>query len=273
MALLEAVWIWAHSGTISSVQSMFCPGTGSALKILLYSTEGGMNICHAIWVSGSPVTTACQRRQSALFRISSRWPAFAHGPSRGRLDLGPLRHNLLGPEHVLSGDGLRAEDPPVQNGGRDEHLPRDLGVRVAGDHGLPEEAVRPLQDLLEVALRQPARLLGLVALRYVDDHACEIPLAGARGPDPHLLGEPVNGIGAEDAVLLLVSAFTLSERLGGGLLRPLVVGGLLVPPKPPLVDEGCKSVDGVLVELRRRPELPCVRRALSPHPRPPEQDV
>src|ERR1035438_5109777 len=73
MALLEAVWIWAHSGTISSVQSMFCPGTGSALKILLYSTEGGMNICHAIWVSGSPVTTACQRRQSALFRISSRW--------------------------------------------------------------------------------------------------------------------------------------------------------------------------------------------------------
>src|ERR1035441_998867 len=117
MALLEAVWIWAHSGTISSVQSMFCPGTGSALKILLYSTEGGMNICHAIWVSGSPVTTACQRRQSALFRS----------------------------EHVLSGDGLRAEDPPVQHGGRDEHLPRDLGVRVAGDHGLPEEAVRPLQ--------------------------------------------------------------------------------------------------------------------------------
>src|ERR1035438_4930971 len=136
MALLEAVWIWAHSGTISSVQSMFCPGTGSALKILLYSTEGGMNICHAIWVSGSPVTTACQRRQSALFRISSRW--------------------------------------------------------------------------LSVSLRR----------------------AAAPGPDPHLRGEPVHGIGAEDAVLLLVSAFTLSERLGGGLLRPLVVGGLLVPPKP-----------------------------------------
>jgi hypothetical protein len=58
---------------MSWVQSRSGWGVASSPKIFLKRTEGGMNILQESFTSGSPVTTACHRRQSAPLRIWSSW--------------------------------------------------------------------------------------------------------------------------------------------------------------------------------------------------------
>ncbi len=194
------------------------------------------------------------------------------GLLRDPVDLAHLRHVFHGPKRVLPRLRIRAEDSPVEDGRREKHLPLELHVRAQGDDRLPQQAVRPLHDLVELRLGPLAALLRLMARRDVDHHPRQVPLVRTRWPNDDLLGKPVQPVRPDDAELLVVVARALGKGRYRGQLRPLVVGRLLILPEAALVDQGRQPVGGIVAKLWR-PDLPVVGRPLARHPRPPEEDV
>ena len=166
---------------------------------------------------------------------------------RGVADLLPFLDLVGLPEPVPGGDRVVAEDLLVEDRGRDEHPPLQLDIRVAGHQGLPEQAVRAVQDLVELVLGEPARLLGLVALGHVDHDPGQVPLARAGRADDDLLAEPVDPLDPNDPKLLLVPAGPFGEGLHGGGIHALVVGRLFFLPEIALLDQRGELVDGVLL--------------------------
>src|ERR1019366_4894694 len=101
-------------------------------------------------------------------------------------------------------------------------LPVGLSSRVAGDVSLPQQAIGPLDEALELDLGGPAALLGVVALRHIANHAGKVPLVGAGGVNEHFLRQPVHPVAPDDPEFLLVAAGAARERLGRNALRALV---------------------------------------------------
>ena len=202
-------------------------------------------------------------------------PAVAKSLPRSLRYFLPLRDHGLIPESIVLGYQTLPKDFPEEDRGGYEHPPRDFHVGVARDDSLPEQAVRPFKDLVQLALRGSPGVLSHAALCDVGHDPHQVPLAGAGGPDDDLLAQPVHAIGPDDPEFVLIAASPSGDGGIRNAVHLLMVRGKLVVPEPTLVGKGGEAVDGVVPELGRRAYHPVVPSRLfgAGNPGPPQEHI
>ena len=106
---------------------------------------------------------------------------------------------------------LGSENPVLEPRGRGAEPPEDPAVHLRHP-GLPQHAIGPAEDLLQLRLAPLPRLLGLLEGRNVEDHPEQLPDSRSLGGDGNPLMQPVSAIGFHDVEFLLVARGAVAER-------------------------------------------------------------